>query len=355
MISEQQQFDQTKWSDDIFNHIRGSKTQEALKLYVSRLILNNSVVILNFDHLAALLGVKSFVLARIIINSKSYYYSFEVPKRSGGTRNISAPYAVLLNAQKWVYDHILAKVIIHDNAKGFIKHTSIADNARVHIGAECILKMDIKDFFPSIGFKRVMSVFRNMGYTRKMSYYLSSICCMEGVLPQGAVTSPCLSNIIAKRLDARLSGLASKFNLNYTRYADDFTFSGERINPKIIEYITSIAADEGFVINLNKTNLIKGAKQKIITGISISSGELKIPKKQKREVRKCIYHILTKGLFEHQKHIASQDPIYIERLLGYLFFWKSIEPNNEFVISSIKKLKNYSNELDNTFHDSSKI
>ena len=86
--------------------------------------------------------------------------------------------------------------------------------------------MDIKDFFPSIKINREMSVFRVLCYTKKISYYLASICCLDGVLPQGAATSPSLSNIIAKRLDYRLNGFAKKFNLTYTRYADDFTFSG---------------------------------------------------------------------------------------------------------------------------------
>lgn len=346
-MTQEQQLEINKWDEFISGNIKGQKNQRALSMYIERLILNDAVVVLDFNHLAILLGIQGNILASIVAHTESFYYSFEIPKRSGGTRNISAPYPVLLSAQKWIYENILSKVKIHDNAKGFIRKTSITDNAKVHLNTNHVLKMDIEDFFPSIKINRIMSIFRNLGYTKKISYYMSSICCLHGVLPQGAATSPCLSNIIAKRMDARITGLASHFELNYTRYADDFTLSGKVLPPKIIDYIEEIVKQEGFLINKKKTNLIGRKKQKIITGISISSGELKIPREKKREVRKNVHYVLKNGLFEHQKQINSFDPIYVERLLGNLFFWQSVEPDNKFVKSSINKLKEYSIILDN--------
>lgn len=345
-MTKEQEIEISKWNNFISENILGDKSKKALSLYVEKLIQNDTVVIIDFYHLAMLLGIQANIFASIVANTESFYYNFEIPKRSGGTRTISAPYPVLLNAQKWIYDNILNKIKVHDNAKGFIKKTSIADNARVHLDRNFILKMDIENFFPSIKMNRIISIFRNLGYTKKISYYLSSICCLRGVLPQGAVTSPCLSNIIAKRMDARITGLATRFALNYTRYADDFTLSGDILPPKIIDYIEKIVNQEGFLINKTKTNLIGKGKQKIITGISISSGELKIPRESKRQVRQNVHYILKNGLFEHQKHVNSYDPIYVERLIGYLYFWKSIEPNNKFVKSSIGKLKDYTKVLD---------
>lgn len=346
IMTQEQEFEINKWNDFISENIKGDKTKKALSLYVENLIQKGTIVIIDFNHLAMLLGIQANTFASIIANTESFYYNFEIPKRSGGTRTISAPYPVLLNAQKWIYDNILNKIEVHDNAKGFIKNTSIADNARVHLDRNFILKMDIENFFPSIKMNRIMSIFRNLGYTKKISYYLSSICCLHGVLPQGAVTSPCLSNIIAKRMDARITGLSTRFSLNYTRYADDFTLSGDILPPKIIDYIEDVVNQEGFLINKKKTSLIGKGKQKIITGISISSGELKIPREKKREIRQSVHYVLKNGLFEHQKHINSFDPIYVERLLGYLFFWLSVEPDNDFVKSSISKLKDYTKVLD---------
>lgn len=285
-------------------------------------------------------------MARIVMNSDCFYYNFQIPKRKGGFREISAPYPLLLNAQKWIYHNILIKQPLHDSSKGFVRNVSITDNAKVHLNQKYLLKMDLQNFFPSIKINRVISIFRNLGYTKKISYYLAAICCLNGTLPQGAATSPSISNIIAKRLDFRLSGFAIKFNLRYTRYVDDITFSGNMIPIKLISYIRNIIEEEGFKINEKKTRRIGEKGQKIVTGISISSGKLTIPKSIKRQIRKNIHFIIKNGLFEHQKYINSYDPIYIERLLGYLFFWRSVEPENNYVKSSIDKLKIYSKELD---------
>lgn len=352
-MTENQRIDIENWKSYINENIRGKITQKAILAYIEKLVLSDTIVILDFSHLAKLIGIEQRILASIINDTNSFYYNFEIPKRNGGFREISAPYPVLLSAQRWIYENILLKQRLHESCKGFVKATSIVDNARPHLNKKHLLKMDIKDFFPSIKINRVMSVFRVLGYTKKISYYLAAICCLDGVIPQGAATSPYLSNIIAKRLDYRLNGLAKKFNLIYTRYADDFTFSGEVISLGIINYIESIVSDEGFEINKSKSKLIGEKGQKIVTGISISSGELTIPKKTKREVRKNIHYILKNGLFEHFRNINSNDPIYVERLLGFLFFWLSVEPENAFIINSIEKLKGYSNMLDNenTLHN----
>ena len=346
-MTENQRNDIENWESYINENVRGKITQKAILAYIEKLVLSDTIVILDFNHLAKLIGIEQKILASIINDTNSFYYNFEIPKRNGGFREISAPYPVLLSAQRWIYENILIKQPLHENCKGFVKATSIVDNARPHLSKKHLLKMDIKDFFPSIKINRVMSVFRVLGYTKKISYYLAAICCLDGVLPQGATTSPYLSNIIAKRLDYRLNGLAKKFNLIYTRYADDFTFSGEIISLGILNYIESIVSDEGFEINKSKSKLIGEKGQKIVTGISISSGKLTIPKKAKREVRKNIHYILKNGLFEHLRNIHSNDPIYVERLLGFLFFWLSVEPENAFIRNSIEKLKGYSNMLDN--------
>lgn len=336
----------SKWTAFITENIRGKKTQKATIDYVSHLLSKNSVIIFNFEHLAKLLGVSPSVLASIVNSSHSFYNTFTIPKRNGNSREIASPYPVLMSCQKWIYENLLLNQPLHSCSKGFIKNVSIVDNAKEHLGKSYLLKMDIEDFFPSIPLNRVISVFKQMGYNQKVSYYLASICCLHRSLPQGAPTSPSLSNIIAKRLDKRLHGLSQKLNLSYTRYADDLTFSGNELSIKLISYIERIVEQEGFKLNSNKTKLLSENKQKIVTGISISSGKLTIPKSSKRELRKNIYHLLTKGLFEHQKVIGYHDPIYIERLLGYLHFWRSIEPQNKFVIDSIKSLKEYTSNLE---------
>ena len=136
--------------------------------------------------------------------------------------------------------------------------------------------MDIKDFFPSINKKRVISVFNYFGYPHDISYALASLCCLNDSLPQGAPTSPMLSNIISKRLDKRLEALSIKLEMSYTRYVDDISFSGRRIPPVIINYIYKTIQEEGFQLNQSKTKLINRNRKKIITGISIQDGTTKI-------------------------------------------------------------------------------
>ena len=170
---------------------------------------------------------------------------------------------------------------------------------------------------------------------------MAELCTLENKLPQGAVTSPTLSNIIAYDMDMKLASVAEKSNLTYTRYADDLTFSGENISFELtLSEIDRIIREEKFVLQRKKTRFLTEKKRKIVTGISVSSGEkLMIPKAKKREVRKNVHYILTKGLAEHQRFISSTDPSYMKRLMGYLNFWLMVEPDNEYVKKSIAALK----------------
>ncbi|EFF52618.1 conserved hypothetical protein [Bacteroides ovatus SD CMC 3f] len=183
--------------------------------------------------------------------------------------------------------------------------------------------------------------FEKIGYPENVSKVLGVLCCLYRHLPQGAPTSPALSNIVGYEMDKKLAALAAEYGLTYTRYADDLTFSGD-VFPKeqIIPQIKQIIRDEKFEPNHKKTRFINEYGRKIITGVSVSSGaKLTIPKARKREIRKNVYFILTKGLAEHQCQIGSSDPVYLKRLIGELCYWRSIEPDNAYVSDSINRLK----------------
>lgn len=334
-MTEQQQLEYDKW----LNIGEPFKDDHRYQEFLKKIILSNCPVILSLKHLAVLLDVDYTILLAMINHSSSFYYEFSIPKRSGGERKISAPYPVMLMAQRWVNDNILSKVSIHSSATGFVRNASIKDNAIPHLGHDYILKADIKDFFPSIAINRIRLIFKRLGYSRKISFALASLCCLDGVLPQGAATSPIISNIIFKRLDSRMSGLASKFGLIYTRYADDLAFSGESLYPKFIEYVSDIVRAEGFELNAKKTKLMSPKHQQIITGISVSTGSIKLPKATKRKLRQEVYYVLKYGVREHLKVQGFFDPIYLERLIGKMYFWQSLEPDNKFVIDNLPKLK----------------
>ena len=291
---------------------------------------------------AALLGVEVNRLEEILNNVSGHYQEFWMRKRSGGYRMISAPDKDLQAIQSTIYSRILSSVtIVHPAAVGFRCGRSVVDNAAPHLGKRYVLKMDIHDFFGSIRSPRVRQTFKKIGYPENVSKVLRALCCLHRHLPQGAPTSPALSNIVGYEMDRKLAALAAEYGLTYTRYADDLTFSGD-VFPKeqIIPQVKRIIRDEKFEPNHKKTHFMNQSSRKIITGVSVASGvKLTIPKSKKREIRKNVYFILTKGLAEHQRRIGSHDPAYLKRLIGMLCYWRAIEPDNTYVSDSIAALK----------------
>lgn len=291
---------------------------------------------------AALLGVEVNRLEEILNNVSGHYQEFWMRKRSGGYRMISAPDKDLQAIQSTIYSRILSSVtIVHPAAVGFRCGRSVVDNAAPHLGKRYVLKMDIHDFFGSIRSPRVRQTFKKIGYPENVSKVLGALCCLHRHLPQGAPTSPALRNIVGYEMDRKLAALAAEYGLTYTRYADDLTFSGD-VFPKeqIIPQVKRIIRDEKFEPNHKKTHFMNQSSRKIITGVSVASGvKLTIPKSKKREIRKNVYFILTKGLAEHQRRIGSHDPAYLKRLIGMLCYWRAIEPDNTYASDSIAALK----------------
>ena len=291
---------------------------------------------------AALLGVEVNRLEEILNNVSGHYQEFWMRKRSGGYRMISAPDKDLQAIQSTIYSRILSSVtIFHPAAVGFRCGRSVVANAAPPLGKRYVLKLDIHDFFGSIRSPRVRQTFKKIGYPENVSKVLGALCCLHRHLPQGAPTSPALSNIVGYEMDRKLAALAAEYGLTYTRYADDLTFSGD-VFPKeqIIPQVKRIIRDEKFEPNHKKTHFMNQSSRKIITGVSVASGvKLTIPKSKKREIRKNVYFILTKGLAEHQRRIGSHDPAYLKRLIGMLCYWRAIEPDNTYASDSIAALK----------------
>ena len=324
------QITEAQWFQDVDNLALSQKRKGVVKNYIHKILERGGLVIIDIRHMAALIGINDDLLDRMIVHPDRYYRTFKIPKRQGGEREISAPYPALMKVQRWIYDNILLPTtLLPDSVTGFIPGKSILHNAMPHIGSQYVLKMDIKDFFPSISIDRVIMVFRGLGYHHRLSYALAALCCCNGSLPQGAPTSPILSSIIAKRLDKRIMGFVEKKGLHYTRYADDITVSGDEIKLSHIRFIERLIIDEGFTPNPTKTQLLGPGVKKVITGVSISSGKATIPKNMKRKIRQESYYIERYGLKGHLKHEGIKDPVFPIRLQGKIAYWKSVEPKNE--------------------------
>jgi RNA-directed DNA polymerase len=320
--------------------------RRALQSYGEQLSGNGFPVIFGFQHLAFLLNIEPKDLRRILLSTNTFYRTFEIPKRRGGTRTISAPYPALLEAQRWINRKVLSRVAIHGSAQAFVHGRSILKNAEYHLNRRSLLRVDLKDFFPSITLRRILGVFRWMGYTPTVAYYLGIMCSNEGRLPQGAATSPTLSNIIANRLDKRLSTLSKANELTYSRYADDLIFSGERIPLSTVDFIRQIARDEGFDVNEQKTFLACGNKKKIVTGISVVGPRLKLPRSTRRTLRQELHYVRVNGIKRHIEATAERNPLYVESLLGKFIFWQQVEPENDYVAEGIAFLRGVQKAMD---------
>ncbi len=298
--------------------------------YITPILEKKIPIIFEISHLGKLLQRQESYITSVAFCSKKHYRTFKIPKKTGGFREISSPYPSLLQCQYWIYDNILSKVPIHGAAQAYTTKKSIITNANLHVGHNAFLKMDLKDFYPSIKRSRIVNFFKSIGYAENVAFFLASLCCKDKCLPQGAPTSPALSNIIAYHLDVRLSKLSEKIGLIYTRYADDLAFSGAEIPSNFIKYVEKIINEEGFEVNHKKTFFQKHARKRILTGISISENTIKVPKEYKRKLRQEIYYIFKYGVFSHMNKNNIKNPYYLKSIAGKINFWLSVEPENEF-------------------------
>ena len=248
--------------------------------------------------------------------TRVHYVQFTTPKKSSGTRTLSAPHRSLAEVQRWIFREILARLPVEAPAHGFVPGRGIVTNALPHCRRSVVVNMDLEGFFPSIGFPRVRSVFQRLGYSPAVATILGLLCTecprrsvvYDGVtyhvatgprgLPQGACTSPALSNQVARRLDRRLGGLAAKLGLAYTRYADDLTFSGDGALEGRVGYLMArvrhIAEAEGFVVNEMGCVLRQGAAQ-VVAGLVVNDRP-GVRRAEVRRLRAILHKARTEGL-----------------------------------------------------------
>lgn len=304
--------------------------------YVESAFKNKVPVIVDTTHLSQLLGLKIGVLTSMVQSPSSFYREFQIPKRKGGYRDIVTPYKSLLEVQQWIAKYLLSSFEIHPSAYAYVKGKNIAQNAKLHLGSAEMLKIDLKDFFPSIKIPRVRELFKRLGYNKEVTYYLSRLCCLKDQLPQGAATSPLISNIILSNLDKRLFNFASNNKLIYSRYADDLVFSGDSI-PEHFKVLTIMnIQDEGFIVNPDKMIEYSECQRKLITGIVVKKDSIRLPKDLRREIKQQAHFILKFGILDQVKRY--NDIFYIDRVLGRLSYWKQIEPKNEYVLNTLKEI-----------------
>lgn len=269
-------------------------------------------------------------IEKICDNSKDMTYKMvKIPKKNGKYRVIHIPNEKLKQTQKIVLKNILEKIEISQNAMAFVKGKSIKDNAKNHVNKKYILNIDLKDFFYNIKHKQVYLALKKEGYNDHNASKLAYICTYKGHLPQGAPTSPYLSNIICKDLDKEIFDICSKIDASYSRYADDITISSNNYNIKDnFKNIEDIINRYGFKINKSKTRYLQNTKKQVVTGVIVNE-KLNIDNKLKKEIRQILYFCEKYGLKNHleYKNYSINEVEYRNKLQGKISFINNINPD----------------------------
>ena len=295
--------------------------------------------IASVDALATLVGVTTDQLAALMrpgTKPGSAYIEFEIPKAKGGTRRIAAPRMALRRVQRKILDEILAKVPMHDACHGFVTGRSTVTNAAPHVGAALVLKVDLRDFFPTVHYRRVRGLFAFLGYSEEVANALAGLTTYRpvlpdgsvawpGVLPQGAPTSPALANLASRRLDQRLAKLAAKVGATYTRYADDLTFSfakpPEVAIGRFLWWVDAICDREGFLERPDKRRVLRPKHQQRVTGIVINAA-VHVPRADKKRFRAILHNCKQLGVASQ----AKGRPDFAAYLAGYAAYVHMVEP-----------------------------
>ncbi|MDR2032639.1 MAG: reverse transcriptase family protein [Azoarcus sp.] len=290
------------------------------------------------------LGELRFLAYERQVSRIHHYRRFEIAKKTGGTRLISAPMPRLKRAQYWILDNILAKVPVHAAAHGFLPGRSIRGNAAPHVGRAVVINLDLKNFFPSIHYPRIQGIFRELGYSGQIATLLGLLCTEMPVnetfvdgerryiangprhLPQGAPSSPMLTNLLCRRLDARLSGIAQKLGFDYTRYADDLSFSADapaqKHVGKLLWRVRRIIAEEGFTLHPDKQQVMRRQHRQHVTGLTVND-KLSVDRATYRRFRATLHQIETSG--PEGKH-WNGNPNVLAALEGYARFIHMVDP-----------------------------
>lgn len=309
------------------------------------------------NELADFLGIKRSTLSYVLYKKKTenYYISFEIPKKSGGERKIDAPVGTLKSIQKKLADKLYRyqekiraeNKIIPKISNAFEKGKNIITNAEIHRNKRFVLNIDLKDFFHSFHFGRVRGFFlknKHFQLTNEVSTVLAQLSCFEGRLPQGAATSPILANMIFQIVDMRILKIAKRYHCDYTRYADDLTFSTnkKKFAENYIDLFNTLKKEierSGFSINEDKTNLMYKDSRQVVTGLVVNE-KVSIIHTYYRKARSMANHLYKTGEFYIDGNKGS-----LKQLDGIFSFINQIDNHNKYAELKLKNQYNRSKQL----------
>ena len=269
--------------------------------------------IIDYKSLGMMLGISPRLILQIARHPVRHYRRFEVPKRGGGSREISSPRVFLKVIQRFLLDYILFELPVSHSVFSFRKEVSILDNAKLHLNKNYVANLDIKYFVGSLKRGQIFRHLNANGFSKNSSALIGVLVTVNDTLPQGAPTSPLISNSILYEFDERMLRISRKFNLTYTRYADDISISGDSKHrilelSKLIE--NELKRDFDLNLNLKKYRLSSKNSRQSVTGLVVN--EFGFPSRQyRRKIRSAF----------HNAHLSDDiSQVDISKLEGYLSY-----------------------------------
>ena len=220
-----------------------------------------------------------------------------IPKRKGGLRTLHIPSDELKQVQRNLLDHGFSKIKLSESVQGFAKKTSIITNANPHCKKDLVVNIDIDSFFNSCDFKKILSACRRLidkTYCPYGASLLAELCSFNGILPTGSPTSPVLGNIILANADKAISKACLKYNISYTRYADDLTFSGKKNTLSILPFVKKVLGNLGFRIKEGKTNVYRRGRRQLVTGLVVNEVP-HVPRAIRKKLRAAVHNFTNNG------------------------------------------------------------
>lgn len=280
------------------------------------------------------LGVSAKALYSLSNHIHSHYYQTKILKKNGEYRELSVPNEFLKAVQKRIAEKLLVYEEISPYATAYRYGASTVKNAYPHLKKNTILKLDIRHFFDHIIYPMVKEkVFVKEKYSESNRVLLSLLCIYNDALPQGAPTSPIISNIIMKDFDNIIGGWCKEKKIRYTRYCDDMTFSGEFNHTEVVSFVKEELKKMGLYLNDNKTVIAEKGQKQIVTGIIVNE-KLNTPLLYRKKIRQELYYCKRFGIASHlqRKNLTISEPDYLKKLLGKVNYVLSVDNTNKEMI-----------------------
>ena len=307
------------------------KYTEMALAYARKLFESGCPVVYDLVHFSRLVGYRPEYIKRAIMYPKGYYREFQIKKKNGKLRHINEPLPNLKDIQKWILENILYTQKAHKIAKAYLPQRQLKDNARFHTKKPVVIAMDIKDFFPSIHQDDISRIFARMGYSDLLSSMFAKLTCLNNALPQGAPTSPYLSNLYMYDFDEAVIRYCVENQIIYTRYADDLTFSSkyDNLDIKALQnMVEQQLAKKHLQLNGQKTRIMRRDQRQIVTGVVVNE-RVHAPIELKKDIRQSMFYIRKYGMASHKERIGCHRQNYERYLFGQINFVLSLEPQNK--------------------------